>query len=302
MKRVTVRTPATSANLGPGFDCFGCAFDLYNTLTYEETEAGLRFSGFEPKYENADNLAVVGYRLVMEALGLPMPGLHIAIRADIPICRGLGSSSSLLAAGAIAANALHGGVLSEQEVLTLCTSFEGHPDNLAPCLLGGMTASMMAGDRPVTVRFAVSPKLRFTALIPDFEFSTSAARAALPDNVPRRDAIFNVSHGAILLKALETGDTALLALAMRDRLHEPYRKPLLPGSEAAEQAARDCGALTFTLSGAGPTFLCVAEDEAFPARIRARLAGCLPGWEVRPLTVDTRGAVSVLDVMDGFVA
>lgn len=290
LKKVIVKVPATTANMGPGFDCFGCAFTMYNTLTFEEIEAGYIFEGFEPQYENEDNLAIQGYLAVMKRLGIPAKGLKMTIDTDIPICRGLGSSSSMLAASAIAANVLHGSPLSKQELLEICTHYEGHPDNLAPCLFGGMTASMMVGDRPVTVRYAISKKIGFVALIPDFEFCTSVARAALPKTLLYRDAVFNVSHGAILLKALENGDEELIALSMADRFHEPYRKPLIQGSDVAEQAARDCGALAFVLSGAGPTFMCLTTDKGFEGRIRNRLADLLPSWTVRPLSVDYVGA------------
>lgn len=290
MKKIVVKVPATTANMGPGFDCFGCAFTMYNILTFEEIDSGYIFEGFEPEYENEDNLAVQGYLAVMERLGLPAKGLKMTIETDIPICRGLGSSSSLLAASAIAANALHGNQLSTQELLNICTRYEGHPDNLAPCFLGGMTASMMVGDRPVTVRYAISKKIGFVALIPDFEFCTSVARAALPKTLRYRDAVFNVSHGAILLKALENGDEELIALSMADRFHEPYRKPLIPGSDTAERAARECGALAFVLSGAGPTFMCLTTDDGFEGRIRERLSKELPKWTIRPLSVDYVGA------------
>lgn len=290
MKTAIVRVPATTANLGPGFDCFGCALDLYNTLRISEIDHGLEFAGVEAEFQNEENLAVQGWRAVAARLGLPETGIRIELDADIPICRGLGSSSALIAGGALAANALHGFPLGKEEILELCTCMEGHPDNLAPAIYGGLTASLMKGAKPITVHFAVSPKIRFTALIPDFKFSTQIARAVLPKSVSYADAIFNISHGALMLKALETGNEALLREAMADRLHEPYRKPLIRGSGTAEAAARECGALGFALSGAGPTFLCLSTDPGFSARIRARMREILPGWSVEELSVDPAGA------------
>ena len=133
---VTVRVPATTANIGPGFDTFGCALALYNTLTFEETPSGYIFIGCDEAYQNEENLAVVAYRKVMDAMGLPMPGLSVTIQADIPVCRGLGSSAAMIAAGASAANALHGSPYTPLELLGICNDIEGHPDNLAPALLG----------------------------------------------------------------------------------------------------------------------------------------------------------------------
>ncbi|MEA4964274.1 MAG: homoserine kinase [Oscillospiraceae bacterium] len=288
--QITIRVPATTANLGPGFDCFGCALAMYNTLRFTEQENGFSFVGFEEIYANEDDLAVTGYRAAMERMGLSPMGLRIEIETGIPICRGLGSSSSLIAAGALAANAFHGSPLSREELLEVCNRIEGHPDNLAPAIFGGLTASMLVDGKPVMVRCPIHPRVHFVALIPDFEFSTRKARAALPKTLTYQDAVFNVSHGAILLRALEAGDERLIAMAMADRFHEPYRKPLIAGSDVAEQAARSCGALAFVLSGAGPTFLCVTTDPSFAEKVRESLAKLLPAWSVTPLPVDQQGA------------
>lgn len=263
---------------------------MYNTLYFREQAEGITFDGFDSDYENEENLAVTGYRAALEQMGLPTVGLHIGISAEIPICRGLGSSSSLIAAGALAANAIHGNPLSKETVLEVCNRIEGHPDNLAPAIFGGLTVSMVTDGKPVTIRCAIHPSIHIVALIPDFEFSTSEARAALPKTLSYQDAVFNVSHGAILLRALESGNESLLAMAMADRFHEPYRKPLIAGSDIAEQAAKACGAQGFALSGAGPTFLCLTTDADFPEKIRTSLKALLPGWVVMPMDVDLQGA------------
>ncbi len=308
VKKVIVKVPATTANMGPGFDCFGCAFNMYNVLTFEVIDKGLSFEGFEEAYCNEDNLAVAGFRAVMLKMWEKFPqnagttklgemirngymdGLKISIETNIPICRGLGSSSSLLAAAAIAANVLHDSPFSKQELLEITTELEGHPDNLAPCLLGGMTASMMVGGRPHTVHYFINPTIQFVALIPDFEFPTSMSRAALPKALVYQDAVYNIAHGGILLKALENGDEELISLALDDRLHEPYRRLLIKGSDIAEEAARKAGAMAFCLSGAGPTFMCLTKDPEFEDRIRGIMEKMLPTWQVQPLTVDYVGA------------
>ncbi len=286
---VTVRVPATTANIGPGFDTFGCALALYNTFTFEEIDSGLHFAGCEEAYCNEENLAVVSYRSVMDALGLPMPGLSITMHTEIPICRGLGSSASLIAAGAAAANALHGSPYTPLQLLGICNDIEGHPDNLAPALLGGLVASFVEDGHPVAAQYDVHPALRFTALIPDFKLSTHRARGVLPKEVPYSDAVFNVSRAAVLLKALEQGDGDLIRVSLTDRLHQPYRSSLIPGYEQAKKLALDCGALAFCISGAGPTLLCLSKDENFDETLTHRLSE-LPGhWMQLPLPVDHNG-------------
>lgn len=290
MEKVTVRVPATSANLGPGFDSFGCALALYNTYTFEIISGGLEIFGCDEEYRNRDNLSVVAYRYAMDALGLPTEPLRLDIDAHIPVCRGLGSSSAMIIGGVMAANALHGNTLTKEDMLRLCTVVEGHPDNLAPALFGGMTASLMRDGKPVTARFPLSEKLRFFALVPDFPLSTQLARSVLPQRIPFADAVFNVSHAALLLRALETADAEMIALALDDRLHQPYRKGLIAGYEDAERVAKQCGVTAFCISGAGPTCLCIATEDRVGDCLRALMPEVCPNWQVLSLHVDTEGA------------
>ena len=167
---VTVRVPATTANLGPGFDTLGLALALYNTLTFEELAEGLYFEGVDPEYATAENLAVVAYKAVLSKLGLPMPGLRISVQAEIPICRGLGSSAALIAAGAAGANANHGSPLTRAELLAVCNDIEGHPDNLAPAIFGGLVASFVENERPYIARYSLHKRLRCTASSRIFSF------------------------------------------------------------------------------------------------------------------------------------
>ena len=286
---VTVRVPATTANIGPGFDTFGCALALYNTFTFEEIDTGLHFAGCEEAYCNEENLTVVAYRFIMDAMGLPMPGLSITMHTEIPICRGLGSSASLIAAGAAAANALHGSPYTPLELLGICNDIEGHPDNLAPALLGGLVTSFVEEGRPVAAQYNVHPALRFTALIPDFKLSTHLARSVLPKEVPYSDAIFNISRAAVLLKALEQGNGDLIRVSLQDHLHQPYRSSLIPSYEQVKKLALDCGALAFCISGAGPTLLCLSMDDHFDAALAARLGELDQHWTQLSLPVDHDG-------------
>ena len=290
MEQISVQVPATSANMGPGFDSFGCALSLYNVYTFRIIERGLEISGCPVEFCNSDNLSVVAYRDTMTAMGLPMDPLGLSIHSEIPVCRGLGSSSAMLAAGAIAANALHGSPLSKEALLNICTRIEGHPDNLAPAIFGGMTASLMRDGVPVMARFPLSEKLRFIALVPDFHLSTELARSILPKEIPFTDAVFNISHAALLLRALETADIDMISFALNDRLHQPYRKGLIRDYDTAQQIAKTCGAASFCISGAGPTCLCIADNDEVGQRLRRELPKVLPTWQVLPLKLDLEGA------------
>ncbi len=290
MKQVTIRVPATTANLGPGFDAFGCALSLYTDVTFEETEAGLEITGCDEAYTGPDNLAYTAYCAVLSSLNEEVRGVKIHIDAHIPICRGLGSSAALLVAGAMGANVLRGSRLSTQGLLNITNAMEGHPDNLAPAFYGGLTASMVDNGLPVTVSFPLHPGWEFLALVPDFSLSTPKARAALPDQVPRGDAVYNISHGALVLKALELGDEKLLRTAMQDRLHQNYRKKLICDYEAIEQLVRTTGA-AFCLSGAGPTLLCITRDSALEEKLSRKLdAITCQHWTLLPLHVEFQGA------------
>jgi len=286
-----IRVPASSANLGPGFDCFGIAWQLYNELEFELCDSGLYITGCDDRYANEENLAYTAYRLVLERCGIEPSGLRINFASSrIPISRGLGASSSLLVAGVMAANELHGLKLSKQDILEITTALEGHPDNVVPALCGGLSASAMVAGKPVTVPYPVSEKLCFTALIPPFELSTADARRVLPQHVPRADAVFNVSRAALLLSALGSGDTELLRMAMDDKLHQPYRIPLVRGYDIARGLAYKCGAAAVCISGAGPTILCVSDTPDFVARMTEASAFPLPGLRILPLEVDNVGA------------
>ena len=290
MNKVTVRVPATTANLGPGFDAFGCALSLYTDVTFEETEAGLEITGCDEAFTGPDNLAYTAYCAVLGSLSEEVKGVKIHIDAQIPIGRGLGSSAALLVAGAMAANVLRGNRLSTQGLMNITNAMEGHPDNLAPAFFGGLTASMVDNGLPITVSFPLHPDWEILALIPDFELHTHFARSVLPTQIPRADAVYNLSHGAMVLKALELGDEKLLRNAMQDALHQPYRKKLIPDYDAIEGVVRTSGA-AFCLSGAGPTLLCITRNKKLRETLEKRLDGITSTkWEIRPLHVEFKGA------------
>ena len=290
MNKVTVRVPATTANLGPGFDAFGCALSLYTDVTFEETEAGLEITGCDEAFTGPDNLAYTAYCAVLGSLSEEVKGVKIHIDAQIPIGRGLGSSAALLVAGAMAANVLRGNRLSTQGLMNITNAMEGHPDNLAPAFFGGLTASMVDNGLPITVSFPLHPDWEILALIPEFELHTHFARSVLPTQIPRADAVYNLSHGAMVLKALELGDEKLLRNAMQDALHQPYRKKLIPDYDVIEGVVRTSGA-AFCLSGAGPTLLCITRNKKLRETLEKRLDGITSTkWEIRPLHVEFKGA------------
>ena len=284
------RIPASSANLGPGFDCFGIAWQCYNEIEFIPREEGLVISGCAEKYRNEDNLAYKAYHAVMAWAGQRESGLEIRFgRTDIPVSRGMGSSAALIVGGVVAANAIHGLELSGSELLAIATSVEGHPDNIAPALFGGFTVSAMDGIAAVTTHFPISEKLFFTLLIPDFELSTELARSVLPEAVSRQDAIFNISRSALLIKALERGDRQLMRIALEDKLHQPYRTKLIQGFETAEAAAKNLEAMGICISGAGSTLLCIADRPEFSAEMEEALKESLPGWKVLGVKPDLQG-------------
>ncbi len=290
MKRVTIRVPATTANLGPGFDAFGCALSLYTDVTFEETDEGLEITGCDEAYAGPDNMAYTAYCAVLASLSEEIRGVKIHIDSQIPICRGLGSSAALLVAGAMGANVLRGNKLSTQGLLNITNAMEGHPDNLAPAFFGGLTASMVDNGLPVTVNFPLHPDWEFLALVPDFTLPTTIAREALPTEYNRSDAVYNIAHGAMVLKALELGDEKLLRNAMQDRIHQPYRKGLIMDYEKIEGLIRTTGA-AFCLSGAGPTLLCITRNPGLEEKLAKKMPAITEAnWEMLPLHVEFQGA------------
>ncbi|MEE0946788.1 MAG: homoserine kinase [Acutalibacteraceae bacterium] len=291
MVKCTVRVPATTANLGPGFDSVGCAFSLYNTISFEIRESGISFTGCEDKYANEENLAYVGFKAVYTYLGKTPSGCHITFNSiDVPVSRGLGSSAALIVAGATAANRFLENALTKEEILTVCNSIEGHPDNLSPAIYGGLTASFVKDDIPYSVSYNIHPSLKFVALVPDFHLLTKTARSVLPTEIPFGDAVFNSSRLAVLLKALEKGDKKLINLSLDDRLHQPYRRGLIKGYDEAEKIAFKLGCIAFCLSGAGPTCLCLTDSDSFADDIKTELSKSGYNWEVLNLPVDNDGA------------
>jgi homoserine kinase len=258
-----VRVPATSANLGPGFDTLGMAFNLYNTVEMEFRDSGLHIEveglGKEAIPTDESNVIYQSARKVFELAGIPVPGLYMKLANEIPLSRGLGSSAAAIVGGIVAANHLCNSALDVQTLLQIATDMEGHPDNVAPALFGGFTIAAIDQGKVRCVRMDPPTELRAVVAVPAFTLATHKSRGVLPTTVSFGDAIFNVSRTAFLVAALCTGHTELLSMAMEDRLHQPYRCCLVPGMEDVWQAAKGAGALSAALSGAGPCLIAFAQ-------------------------------------------
>jgi len=294
--RVRVRVPATSANLGPGFDALGLALALHNEVIGEEADevaVAVEGEGAARLDAGAKNVVARGVALGFEVAGRPFRGARLRCVNRIPLSRGLGSSAAAWVGGLLAANALLGEPIDRDGLLAAATRAEGHPDNVAAALLGGLTVSCADGPRVTAVSLPLPAGIDWVVLVPETESSTHEARAVLPDVVPRADAVFNVQRVSLLLAALGAGRADLLDLAMQDRLHQPYRRRLFPWMEEVAAAGRRAGALGCVLSGAGPCLLA-----AVPARggqvvaasmAKALLAAGIAGQALH-LPVDPRGA------------
>lgn len=292
---VTVTVPATTANLGPGFDCLGLALSLHNTVILETVPAGLTIL---VEGEGVDALPMDGSNLVVRAIerlfafcGHAAPGLHITLRNRIPVASGLGGSAAAVLGGLLAANRFLDQPLPLHDILTLATEMEGHPDNVAPALHGGLVLVNRHDGRLLVERIRV-PALRAVVVLPDVALPTLEARAILPADVPLADAAFNAGRAALLVRALAQGDYDKLGVAMQDRLHQPYRLPLIPGMPRAFRAALSAGAAGVALSGAGPSVVAFAADnhQAIGEAMARAFAAAGLDSRVWILEVDTAGS------------
>lgn len=260
---ISVRVPATSANLGPGYDAVGLALSLSMRISLERSShpiVEVRGVGADLIPHTPEHPAYRAARFVAELAGDSDAHFHLIQENDIPPARGLGGSAAALVGGAVAANDLLERALAPPDLLNVVCDLDGHPDNAAPALLGGLVIGTLTPEGVRAVR--LEPKdLKAVVAVPDFEVSTTAARRALPEHVPHGDAAFNVGRSGLLLGALATGEYGLLRVAMQDRLHQPYRAHLIPGLENVIEAAHANGAYGACLSGSGPTVLAFAPKE-----------------------------------------
>ena len=269
--KVSVKVPATTANLGPGFDCLGLALPIYNTITVEETimpGTGIEINIIDETHEqdlisvptDENNIVYKAIELLYNSIGQSPSELKITIKTQIPIARGLGSSAAVIVGGLIAANELLGRPADEAALLSIATEIENHPDNITPAVVGGFVVSSLEEDGSVVYSKINWPKdWNITVCIPDYELSTSIARSVLPAEVPMKDAIFNLKHTAMLIQAVNTHDEKLMKIALDDRLHQQYREKLIPGLvEIKEALKHEDNVLGVVISGAGPAVLVIS--------------------------------------------
>ena len=263
MKSVTVKVPATTANLGPGFDILALALDLYNYVTIElntKTHIEVENEGKDSLPLDEENIVYIAAKAVFDMAEVKIDGLKIKLVNNIPLARGLGSSAAARVGGAMGANCLLGNRFSKDEIMSLTAELEGHPDNVTPALFGGFTISYV--DKGELKYFKISPSVKFkiVVVIPQFEVSTSKAREILPSEISRKDAVFNISRACLLVSSILTGQLEYIGAGMQDMLHQPYRKELVPGMDDVFEAAMKSGARGVALSGAGPSIIAFATE------------------------------------------
>lgn len=292
-----IKVPATSANMGPGFDSIGIALELYNHLWFEEIEEGVEII-VKRKQEieiptDKNNLIYKTMVDFFAQTGNVMPGVRLIQEDYIPMVRGLGSSAACIVAGLLAANHLSGRHYCREQLAQIAAKIEGHPDNSNPAFFGSMVVGALDQNEMRYVRLDLPKELVFAIMVPDFPVSTEASRKVLPDRYTKKDAVFNASRAALLVASMYTGKYENLSMAMQDRIHQPYRNQLIPNMDRIFKAAKNYGALATYLSGAGSTLMSVLTEEKaeeFQQKMKAYLKAIPNEWELTLLKPDTKGA------------
>ncbi len=297
---IRVDVPATSANLGSGFDSLGIALTMQNRVWVEESDS-LEISCTDnlPVPKDESNLIFWAAKHLYQICGKKLPGLKIIQENNIPMARGLGSSSACIVAGILAANRFMGNPMSKTDLINLAAKIEGHPDNTSPALSGGLVASAMEGERVYSVSVPVSDKIRFAVMIPPFELKTEEARAALPKEYSREDAVYNLSRSGLMTASLFSGELHNLRVAVQDRIHQPYRSGLIENYDNVFRMSYELGSLGTYVSGAGPTIISMIDTEnagAFGQNCISHLEEKgITGWRVEILKANHEGAKVVIE-------
>lgn len=276
---IKIKVPATSANIGPGFDCLGLAYSFYNEYKIEKADK-MQIDGCDPAFNNENNEFNVAFNATMKFLK-KKGSYHVIETPNVPASRGLGSSANVIVAGCKTANLLYGnGKLSDDEIFQIATSVEGHPDNIAPAVFGGLTASVKyENGYYYHSKYRVSNKLYFTVLIPDFQTSTKMARKLLPKNYKKEEVVSTISHCILLVEALRTGNFDLLKAVCKDYVHEPYRKKLIEDYDCIKKTVEKNGDAVLLISGSGPTLLAISKYKDFTKNLK--LKNTKANWEIK---------------------
>lgn len=273
---------ATTANLGPGFDCLGLALDMENRIVIYESEED---------FKDKSNLIYLSIKKIYDLADITMPKFQIEQQIGIPICRGLGSSAACIAAGCAAGNAMANAGFDLNDLIKIGTEIEGHPDNVVPAFLGGFTVSSMEKDKVIYFRQEAYEGFKFAVMYPEFNLSTSESRGVLPQNIPFKDGVYNIGKASLLTAAMITGDGELLKYACKDKLHQPYRQKLIPDFDKITNKVDDLGATAHFLSGAGPTIIAVLSDNVdnFEKKMREFLNTLNGGWTLQIVKASNMG-------------
>ncbi len=291
---IRIQVPATSANLGPGFDSLGIALNIYNPVWLEESDVIDISSVDNIKVPNdKSNLIYSSANRLYEECGKKLTGLVIKQKNNIPMARGLGSSSACIAAGLAGANHLLGYPLSKNELISLACKIEGHPDNTTPAITGGFTVSAIENNKVYSISNPIPNSIKFAAIIPPFELKTNIARGTLPENYSKHDVVYNISRSCLMTASLLSGNLENLKVAAEDKLHQPYRKSLIPNINDIFNLSYELGAYATYISGAGPTIIsiiddCIAENFSSHA-IELMHKKNIDGWQVLILNPDNKG-------------
>lgn len=291
---IRVRVPATSANMGPGFDSLGIAFNLYNEYGFSEIDSGVVFKGIPEEFCNTENIIYEAMIKCFKKGQYKFTGIKIeVIKQDVPISRGLGSSSSCIVAGLVGANCIMGNKFTQDELLNIAVEMEGHPDNVAPAMFGDMIVAVMEEKVTVYNKIHIKPGIKFIGLIPDFRLSTKEARDVLPKQISIKQGIYNISRAALMVSCFSTGNYETLKYACGDALHQNYRSKLIKYYDDVYNECYKLGAIGCFLSGAGPTIMAIIKDEDsdFLIGIKNFLKEKNINWNVVELEIDNHGAV-----------
>ena len=297
---VRINVPASSANLGSGFDSLGIALNLYNYIEMSENDFLNIYSldgSFVPK--NDGNLIYSSAKKVFDLCGKSFKGLKVGQKNNIPFSRGLGSSSACIAGGILGANTILGNPLNTQDMLNLACEIEKHPDNIAPTILGGFVVSVLEDKKVYAVNHCVDENINFIALVPNFKLSTKKSRLVLPKIIKHKSAVFNLSRASLLTAAFCEGKYDLLEVATKDLLHQNYRLPLISGGKKVMKLAEKCGANACFLSGSGPTIMAIVigEIKDFETKLKAELLNSelTSSYEIKVLNACNKGVHTIIN-------
>ncbi|NLB90258.1 MAG: homoserine kinase [Clostridiales bacterium] len=286
---IKVKVPATSGNVGVGFDILGLALTMYGVFTFTRSES-FQITGCAAEYQNEENLVYQSALKAAQVLGKPLPQVKIHIDSPIPLARGLGSSAACVVAGVMGAYELLGIPVNKKEVLAIATDIEGHPDNVAPAIYGGFTASLKLEEEVFSFSYPVDRRIRFLALTPNVKISTKEARTVLPETISFQTAVKNLGKLSIFLKAFETFDQQAIKMALSDELHEPYRKTLIPEYEQVKRLCEKHGNIGFYISGSGSTLMNLITEQTDVRALEKELQQLQNGWVCQTLAIDQEGA------------